>query len=68
MSEALRGILAWCVAGFVWWLLGPALVQGELSELTGFLRWLLKYGWIPWIAFGMAVFMLHGLLELTKEK
>ena len=72
MNDAIQGIVAWFVSGFVWWLLGPTLVQGELSELTGFLRWLLEYGWIPWLAFGMVVLVLYGLLngllELTKEK
>ena len=68
MGEALRGILAWSVAGFVWWAIGPELANGELSEVDGFLRWLLEYGWIAWMSVGAAIVVLYGLVELLRSE
>ena len=64
MSEPLRGLLAWGIVGWAWWLLGPQLAR-ELSELDTPLLWVLEYGWIVWVIGG---FVLFAVLVVQRVK
>ena len=67
MSDAWKGLLAWSAAGLVWWAVGSDLTRGELSELAGFPRLLLEHGWIAWMTWGIVLFVVYTVIELSRK-